>query len=175
MFSAQGRFEFCVLNQYHVCRKHHGLATDILNLAVFGSGLCPRLLQQISEIGIVLERNTNRQGTHRFFGILGSSSARSHENSTGNDYSQWLPRTGCIPNHTIKKGVRDLRDQQPLGIGQKPPKNQICFASGNRNIYIYVWYCIYTWSILWDPPWWACHGSHLACCWQSGWVMGLYT
>ena len=138
MFSAQGRFEFCVLNQYHVCRKHHGLATDILNLAVFGSGLCPRLLQQISEIGIVLERNTNRQGTHRFFGILGSSSARSHENSTGNDYSQWLPRKGCIPNHTIKKGLRDLRDQQPLGIGQKPPKNQICFASGNRNIYIYV-------------------------------------
>ena len=108
MFSAQGRFEFRVLNQYHVCRKHHGLATDILSLAVFGSCLCPRLLQQISEIGIVLERNTNRQGTHRFFGILGSSSARSHENSTGNDHSQWqpwLPRKGCIPNHTIKRAL----------------------------------------------------------------------
>ena len=50
-----------------------------------------------------------------------------------------MPRKGCIPNHTIKKGLRDLRDQQPLGIGQKPPKNQICFASGNRNIYIYIY------------------------------------
>ena len=72
MFSAQGRFEFRVLNQYHVCRKHHGLATDILSLAVFGSGLCPRLLQQISEIGIVLERNTNGQlmGSSEWLGAM---------------------------------------------------------------------------------------------------------
>ena len=42
------------------------------------------------------------------------------------------------PKSYHKKGLRDLRDQQPLGMGQKPPKNQICFASGNRNIYIYM-------------------------------------